>query len=409
MTTKRLFLREWSPTRGVGLSIEERDALLRSIPGLSITPTYGETGIYDLTPGSTVGATIVAGMEVQIRPKIDLGRFMFMLSYAIDPRRWDQDLVQYAEDVEVLEAILPAFVAHLHRATRRGLLFGYQTIEEALPTVRGRIRINDQIRRHYDFSLPVEVRYDDFTIEIPENQLIKSAVSALRRLPIRSDRVRASLRAFELTFAEVEIIDYRGRPLPDVRFTRLNEHYRPAVELSKLILQSFSYELGRGEVIGASFLVDMNRVFEDFVVVALREVLRVGPTELRQGKRGLYLDTRRRIPLKPDVAWWHGSRCEFVGDAKYKRAEGAIPNADIYQALAYATAAGLPGALLIYAKGEMSPEVLQIARTDKEIHTFALDLDVSPSEILAQIHEVAELVIALRDQGRQAEAVRASA
>lgn len=121
------------------------------------------------------------------------------------------------------------------------------------------------------------------------------------------------------------------------------------------------------------------------------------------------VDARHRVPLKPDVAWWHGSRCEFVGDAKYKRAEGGIPNADIYQALAYATSAGLPGALLIYAKGEMSPEILQITQTDKEIHIVALDLDVSPSEILAQMHEVAGLVIALRDQGRQAESLRVSA
>jgi 5-methylcytosine-specific restriction enzyme subunit McrC len=408
MTAKLPPLNEWSPTRRVALSIEERDALLR-IPGLTIVPSPGETGTYDITPGSTVGVANLAGIEVRIRPKIDVKRLMFILSYAMDPQKWSEDLANYAEDIDVFEAILPAFVAHLRRATRRGLLYGYQVVDEALSTVRGRIRINDQIRRHYDFSLPVEVRYDQFSMQIPENQLVKAALAALRRLTIRSDHVRASLRAFELTFSEVELLEYRGFPLPDVQFTRLNEHYRPAVELSKLILRSFSYELTAGDVVGASFLVDMNKAFENFVVVALREALGLGASELRQGRRGLYLDKRRHVPLKPDIAWWRYSRCEFVGDAKYKRTAGGIPNADIYQVLAYATAAELPGGLLIYAKGELTPTVLQVVGTDKSIHIVALDLDVSPNEVIEQIRRIADLMVTLRDQGRLIESSSSAA
>ena len=57
--------------------------------------------------------------------------------------------------------------------------------------------------------------------------------------------------------------------------------------------------------------------------------------------------------LAPDLTWWDGPTCTFVGDAKYKRADdGHVPNADLYQLLAYATALDLPGGLLAYAQGE---------------------------------------------------------
>ena len=57
--------------------------------------------------------------------------------------------------------------------------------------------------------------------------------------------------------------------------------------------------------------------------------------------------------LAPDLTWWDGPTCTFVGDAKYKNVSGErVPNADLYQLLAYATALDLPGGLLAYARGE---------------------------------------------------------
>ena len=73
---------------------------------------------------------------------------------------------------------------------------------------------------------------------------------------------------------------------PEIRYTRLNEHYRPAVELARLVLRSDSYELRHGAVRGTSFLVDMNRVFEDFVVVAIREALGVSEHSFLAGSEG---------------------------------------------------------------------------------------------------------------------------
>ena len=65
--------------------------------------------------------------------------------------------------------------------------------------------------------------------------------------------------------------------------------------------------------------------------------------------------------LAPDLTWWDGTRCTFVGDAKYKNLTGRrVPNADLYQMLAYATALDLPGGLLVYAQDEAEDAVYDV-------------------------------------------------
>ena len=90
-----------------------------------------------------------------------------------------------------------------------------------------------------------------------------------------------------------------------------------------------------------------------------------------QGSRGhpLHLDEKRLIRLKPDVSWWEGSACRFVGDLKYKRLDASgVVHSDLYQLLTYSVAAGLPGGLLVYAAGEAEPKTHRIAKEIGRAH-----------------------------------------
>ena len=68
------------------------------------------------------------------------------------------------------------------------------------------------------------------------------------------------------------------------------------------------------------------------------------------------------------------------------------PNADLYQATAYAVATGLDQALLIYAAGEDEPASHEIVHIGKTIDVATMDLSVPASELLAQVERLAETV-----------------
>ena len=300
-----------------------------------------------------------------------------------------------AQPPDLVEAMVQIFHAAVRQATGRGLLQGYRTYEETLNVVRGRIRIEDQLRRRFGIAVPIEVRYDEFTPDIQPNRLLKAAVRRLAWLPHRSPVSRRLLSAMRAVFVNVTEVDYRPTDLPDIPISPLNAHYRPALALAKLILKSGTVELAAGNVQSASFLIDMNEVFEDFVVVGLREALGLTGYALPQEARGreLWLAAGQKVRLKPDISWWQDDRCVFVGDAKYKRttAHGA-QNHDIYQVLAYAVAAGLPSALLIYAHDEqerIDPVTYDISSADKRIEVAVLELHGQPDEILERVKRLA--------------------
>ena len=86
-----------------------------------------------------------------------------------------------------------------------------------------------------------------------------------------------------------------------------------------------------------------------------------------------------------------------MGDAKYKKiVHDRVPNADLYQLLAYATALDLPGGLLIYAKGEAEPREYHVRHTGKLLEVAALDLSGTLDEVLARVAGLADKVKGLR-------------
>ena len=83
----------------------------------------------------------------------------------------------------------------------------------------------------------------------------------------------------------------------------------------------------------------------------------------------------------------------FLGDAKYKHVdEEGVKNADLYQLLAYATAANLDYGLLVYAKGGMTPIIHTVRNAGVELEVTSLDLSKKPQEILDDVGRIANVI-----------------
>ena len=384
------------------LSVAERDTLKEVLPSVTIEPVAGEEDRYQLTAGSEVGALEIGELSVLIEPKIDMTQLLSIACYAMSEFKIQHELFDFPPEYALPDALALALASASRRAFSRGLLHGYRTEEEALQTVRGRIRFDDQIRRRFGIPLPVEVRYDEFTDDIPANRLVKAAVYALARMRLRSPDARRGLARTAAVLENVSLVEFSPRDVPEISFDRLNSHYREVVTLSRLILERNAYESDRGEIRASGFLMDMNQVFQEFVTQALRESL--GVSDRVFGESWIdTLDEEGDIRLKPDLTWWDGSSCVFVGDAKYKQtsATGRAHNPDIYQLLAYTTALNLPGGLLIYAQGEAEVSTHTIRHANKRLEVMALDLSGNLDQVLARVKDIADRVVTLRDQSRR--------
>ena len=400
-------LTELETLAGVPLTPKERDGIRAAIPSLTISSTRGEQERYDLRPSGTIGVVRVGDLQVEIRPKLPVDRVLFLLSYALDPKAWRADHTEVEPDTHLIEAIVPPFASYVRRVLRHGLLHGYRGVEETHTTIRGRIRLADQLRARPGIHLPVELAYDEFSIDVLENQLLAAAIERLLRLPMRHRSTRRTLVELREQFAGVDAGAVVERPVPEPTWTRLNERYRPAVGLARLILDGAALDARAGAVHADGVLLDMPAVFENFVIAALREQLGVSARAFPQGGagRGLRLDEERSVKLKPDLSWWVGNRCVFVGDCKYKRVKSeGLHNADLYQLLAYLVALDLDEGLLVYAAGERTARTRTVVHAGKRLSVVTLDLAGEPRLILGEIEQLASRVtrLAAAASGRSA-------
>jgi 5-methylcytosine-specific restriction enzyme subunit McrC len=375
--------------------VERLDAPSASVlnsSGLAKASPMG-MGLYRIEPVGKVGSVRTARVQLDVRPKgrLGLSRLLFLLSYAGE-QGFRPELVAASEDRDLWSALAESLAQLAERALGRGVLQGYLTVDESLRTVKGRIRISDQISRRPGMLVPLEVSYDEFTEDITENRILRAALERMGQVPGVRPEVLGRLRQLKGKLDGVTRLP-AGAPVPPWKPTRMNLRYHAVLRLAELILRNASAEAGEGRQQTASFVVDMAQVFEDFVGTALRSAMAAYPGELRLRYNALLSEAVRdsdRLSVSPDAVHLLGGRPVVAYNAKYRAASdaGASLTADHYQMLAHCTALAVPTAWLVYAgKGEV--KLRRILNTDIDIVEFPLDLSQPPSAILASVQELA--------------------
>lgn len=387
MTVIALTETGWAP--GHRLSTEQARALIRS--NLVEVRPDGSSGLWQVRSRGYVGVARVGDVEVRIAPKLAVDRLLFLVGYATSGRHWRPEEVPYAPADGLVPVLAEALWRQVDQALRQGLLQGYRVVDDSSPVLRGRLREVAQMHRHQGQPWPLEVSYDEFTVDIPENRILRTACERMLRVPRVDPAVRLRLRRLAHRLADAEALP-AGAPVPRWRPHRLNARYQPALRLAELVLRATSIEYGEGGVAVHGLLLDMPKVFQDFLTTALREALE--PTYGGRVRRepDNALDVAGRVVMKPDIVWYRGGQPAAVADAKYK-VESVT--ADLYQLLAYCTTLPLPRGHLVYAAGTTSaaapePRVYVVRNAGVEIVCHALDLAAPPAGVLARVRALAD-------------------
>lgn len=365
-----------------------------------VEPRPERQGLWRLVPRGKVGAVRIDDFQVEVTPKakVGLAHLLFLLGYASDPG-FRPEHVAGQRDAELWPALAYSLAQAVDRALARGVVQGYRTTEDALKTIRGRIRFGDQIRARPGLLVPIEVTFDEFTVDTAENRILRAALRTMLSVPRLGSAVRRRLLHLDARLEGVHVLAL-GAQIPAWTPSRLNERYQPALRLAEIVLRHGAAKPGDDGLQVASFVVTMWKVFEDFVTVALTDSLARLPGRT-VGQMPAYLAgagdwTRGTVPMNVDVVHraLDGSPA-IVFDAKYKvaSATGLYANADHYQMLAYCTALKVPRAWLIYAGGGEVARVRRIKNTEVEVVECPLNLAADPADILERVSAIARLAV----------------
>ncbi len=379
-----------------------------------------------------VGAFTLGDLRIIVRPKIKPENLFFLLEVGLPAEAWQAEAIDYATTDELLPALVSFFARTAETTLARGLFHHYRHEEDDLLALRGRIDFVRQFRRG-GVLVPMACSWDDFTADVDENRCLTAAIRLALRVPdvLHDDRRRLRRLLAALDGVAEPTASAALERLDRIQYTRLNEHYRPALALARLILANCTLQDQHGDTAASAFMVDMNQLFEQFVTFRLQRELR-GRLEVAAQLRP-HLDIEERVQIRPDLTLRSHGETVGVADLKYKltdsdasAAGAAAPlarHSDYYQLLAYTTALGLSEGTLIYCADVNRSEsagrldgpavsnrfVSSAAKTVErrgsiaaldlstitvqhlctKLHTVAISLSGSPSDIDAQITALA--------------------
>ncbi|EXI76433.1 MAG TPA: McrC family protein [Candidatus Accumulibacter phosphatis] len=256
-----------------------------------------------------------------------------------------------------LDLLMRLFCRALADQLRRGLIRRYREESDDLPTVRGRLQIDEQLRRNLVHRERTACAFDEFDEDHALNQLLRVAIVRMLRLASNNttqQALRELLPAFEGVSDIVPTPDWLVR----VTLDRIGERFGLCLGMARLFLQGTTTGLYAGDQNSFALLFDMNDLFERFVARTLRRELRKSACEvsIQDSSHHLVRDLKSSQPLfrlRPDIVVRQGGLSLCVVDTKWKRLSPeerklGIAQGDLYQMLAYAEGYECAVVLLIY-------------------------------------------------------------
>ena len=394
-------LREYE-TVAVALSDRQARRLATEASRYLSVASHRDPGMRWVTTREYVGSLVVDDMRILIRPKISLENLFLLLEVGLPEQAWRKEDFDYAVNHDLVSSLVSFYARTVETTLARGLYRSYRERHEDLQTVRGRIDFGKQLSRAR-LPLPVACRYGEFTADVTENRGLRAAVRIALRVPGVPVADRRRLMRELVAMEEVSDAPISGDDLQRVHYTRLNQHYQPAVGLARLLLDNLTLVDRRGATTAASFMVNMNDLFERFVTERLHRALQ-GRLVVRS-QASDYLDTGREISIRPDLRFrYPGSDPDaYVGDVKYKLTTDAQGRTtDYYQLLAYTTALKLPEGVLIYCRtdGDKPAGEITVRNAGKKLHVHAVDMTGSPAEVAKELEQLADWIATRSEQVR---------
>lgn len=174
---------------------------------------------------------------------------------------------------------------------------GYVRHSENLKKQKGHIKILENERtniamKRYD---RIYCDYDEYSLDIPENRLIKKALLFIRRIIGRLVMQRPKLNKMKLILAK-NLIRFENvsdevnvREVVRVKGNKLFREYQEAIRLAKIIIRYFDYNINKSgdqEDKIVPFTLDMSLLYEHYVYGLLYEAYHHDITYQFKGKTG---------------------------------------------------------------------------------------------------------------------------
>ena len=322
---------------------------------------YNDFDYFDPIPNGVkfkqyVGILQVDGLSIEILPKADKD------NHAAD---WKNLLLQMLkacghlkassagsadvkrQHLNLLEVYFELFLSEVETLIRRGLAKKYRMETSNVKALKGKLEFAGNIRYNLVHKERFYTTHQVYNHDHILHQVLNHALGIIEQFSKGSylyDRCKRIL----LNFPETTTLKITKKHIDSIVLSRKTAPYCNALELARLIILNYSPDISSGKEKMISLLFDMNRLWEEFILIQIRKEL-VDSKYLVKGQ-----DSQTFIGsnyLQPDVVIQHKDDPSkvYIIDTKWKRPTNQSSSiSDLRQMYAYNRFWNAQKAMLLY-------------------------------------------------------------
>ncbi|MEG4426617.1 MULTISPECIES: 5-methylcytosine restriction system specificity protein McrC [unclassified Microcoleus] len=339
-------------------------------------PTRKTKDQWKLTSKGRVGnIPITPEFHIIIRPKVRINDLFGMLDYAYNLKiKFPQGSIQCQSLEQSYETLANILAQKILERCRKGLYRDYLSKTERLAYIRGRVDLRSALQKPWDVKL--KCHYNEQTGDIEDNQILAWTLFIIGRSGLCRESVSSTVRkAFHALQGFVTLKHFKSEACIDRTYHRLNQDYQLLHALCRFFLDNTGpcHETGDREML--PFLIDMAKLYEQFVAEWLKANTPKG-FEVEPQHRVEH-DTNYFDKIDLIIRDSETKKVQYVLDTKYK-APDKVAKDDLNQIVAYANAVNCKNAILIYPQN-LDEQKLNIKHGDIQVRslTFSLDSDLN--------------------------------
>jgi 5-methylcytosine-specific restriction enzyme subunit McrC len=335
-------------TRLCRLAPAEIDHLLAHHRGhVELVPTT-RRHVWQVTPTGIAGVLATPRRRIVIAPKLPLQNLLFLADPdVIHPT--GPDTMSPDDGTALIDFLAGQLAARMRERAAAGLHRSYRQARTQGPYLVGSLDLAAQLRQGAARKDQLVSRHDDFTAELPHNQIPRRLAGLLLASNLIGAAVRSALEQALAGFSDISDGPLPAELLAELDAPEAPALYRPLIEVCRLLAWSLAPGAAAGPTAAPALLVSLERLFERHVTRGVADAfagrdgvaVRVQPEHVIPGPPN--------VVVRPDVVIERSGQPVLVVDAKWKRLprEGLIHD-DLYQVLAYCTILGARQAVLVY-------------------------------------------------------------
>lgn len=252
--------------------------------------------------------------------------------------------IETKKNFPILEVFIKSYINEAEKVFNHGVKSDYVLKEENVPYLRGKLKVNQNIKFNFADKAKFFCEYSDYSPNIPANRLIKTTLIKLLKIT-NSYNNYYSINKILSHLEDVEISSNIKADITAVNsINRLLLKYKTLLLWSEIFLANKSFTNFKGDNLNMAILFPMEKIFEDYIAFLFSKYSDGFKIKV-QDKSYFLVEKHKGEPkfrLKPDIVIHKESTRKKIVDTKWKlldqyaeRKNYNIAQADMYQLYAY--------------------------------------------------------------------------